>query len=54
MSYLEKKTSKRQVAIVSLSDFNQKQIMDLKREEQQMTEEFEEKKEGDWLRYSFL
>ena len=46
MSYVEKKTAKRQKAIVSLGDYNQRQIDDLTQEEQRLTEEFEQKKEG--------
>jgi Domain of unknown function (DUF4515) len=46
MSYMEKKTAKRQMTIVSLSDYNKKKIDDLKREEEEVTAEFEKKKEG--------
>jgi len=46
MSYVEKKTAKRQMTIVSLSDYNKKQIDDLRYEEEQVTAEFNTKKEG--------
>jgi hypothetical protein len=46
MSYMEKKTAKRQMTIVSLSDYNKKKIDDLRREQQEVTAEFEKKKEG--------
>jgi len=46
MSYMEKKTSKRQTAVVSLSNYNQKQIDDLKQEQRTMTEQFEKRKAG--------
>lgn len=44
-TYMEKKTSKRQMAVVSLSDYNQKQIDDMQNEEKNMTEQFEKRKE---------
>jgi len=43
---MEKKTSKRQTAAVSLSDYNQKQIDDLQQEQRNMTEQFEQRKQG--------
>ena len=43
---MEKKTSKRQTTIISLSDQNQKQIQDIKDEKRQMLEEYEAKKAG--------
>jgi len=43
---MEKKTSKRQTAAVSLSDYNQKQIDDLQQEQRNMTEQFEKRKQG--------
>ena len=46
MSYVEKKTAKRQMTIISLSDYNKKQIDDLQCEEKQVTAEFNTKKEG--------
>ena len=45
-TYMEKKTSKRQMAVVSLSDYNQKQIDDLEQERKTMTEQFDKRKEG--------
>ena len=47
MSYMEKKTSKRQTTIISLSDQNQKQIQDIRDEKKQMIDEYEEKKAGE-------
>jgi len=49
LSYMEKKTSKRQLAIVSLSDYNQKQIDDLQQEQRDLTEQFERRKEGVYM-----
>ena len=46
MSYMEKKTNKRQTTIISLSDHNQKQIQDIKEEKRLMLEEYEAKKAG--------
>ena len=46
MSYMEKKTNKRQTTIISLSDQNQKEINDIKEEKRMMLEEYEEKKAG--------
>jgi len=46
MTYMEKKTNKRQMAVVSLSDYNQKQIQDLQQEQKDMTAQFEKRKEG--------
>jgi len=48
MTYMEKKTNKRQMAIVSLSDYNQKQIDDMRQEQRNMTEEFEKQKDGEY------
>ena len=44
MSYMEKKTSKRQSTIVSLSDQNAKEIQDIKEQKAQMLQEYEDKK----------
>lgn len=44
---MEKKANKRQKAIISLSDYNRKQIEDLQQEQKEMTEQFEKRKEGD-------
>merc|ERR1711976_607246 len=46
MSYMEKKTSKRQTAIISLSDQNQKEINDIYEQKRQMLEEYEQKKDS--------
>ena len=46
MSYMEKKTSKRQTTIISLSDQNQQEIHDLHQQKQDMRYEYEEKKNG--------
>ena len=46
MSYMEKKTNRRQTTIVSLSDQNQKEIQDIRDQKQQMLEAYEEKKQG--------
>jgi len=46
MTYMEKKTSKRQMAVISLSDYNSKQIDDLQQELRDMTAKFEKQKEG--------
>ena len=56
MSYMEKKTSKRQTTIISLSDQNQKEILDLKDAKKLMQEEYEEKKQGmiyDYIHVSY-
>ena len=54
---MEKKTNKRQIAVVSLSDYNQKQIEDLQQEQKTMMEQFEKRKEGAcvtrWVTLSF-
>ena len=58
MSYMEKKTSKRQTAIISLSDQNHKEIQDIKDQKQEMLDEYESKKAGRilfvWDGYLFL
>jgi len=46
MSYMEKKTNKRQTTIVSLSDHNQKEIADIQEQKQAMLEEYESKKQA--------
>lgn len=46
MSYMEKKTSKRQTTIITLSDHNKQQIKNLEYQQQAMEEEFAERKEG--------
>ncbi|ELU12619.1 hypothetical protein CAPTEDRAFT_218925 [Capitella teleta] len=44
MSYMEKKTNKRQITIISLSDHNQKEINDIREQKRQMLEDYEHKK----------
>jgi len=46
MSYMEKKTTKRQTTIVSLSDHNQKEIQDIQDQKANMLEEYSMKKEA--------
>ncbi len=46
MTYMEKKTSKRQTAIVTLSDQNQKEIEDIKKQKEEMLADYEKKKQG--------
>ena len=46
---MEKKTSKRQTTIISLSDQNQKEIQDIKEEKRQMLDEYEAKKAGHFI-----
>ena len=48
---MEKKTSKRQTTIISLSDQNQKEIQDIKTEKQDMLDEYEAKKAGIFRMY---
>lgn len=44
MNYMGKKTNKRQMAIITLSDHNKEIIKNIKEEKKQMEEEYEEKK----------
>ena len=46
MSYMEKKTSKRQTTIVTLSDHNKQEIRNIQLQRQIMEEEFDDKKKG--------
>jgi len=46
MSYMEKKTTKRQTSIVTLSDHNRKEIQDIEDEQKAMVEEYDKKKEA--------
>jgi len=46
LTYMEKKANKRQMAVVSLSDYNRKQIEDLQQEQRDMTEKFENQRDG--------
>ena len=52
MSYMEKKTTKRQTTIVSLSDHNQKEIQDIQQQKSNMLDEYEMKKEGEFCKIS--
>jgi len=44
MSYMDKKTSKRQTTIISLSDHNQKEINDIRDQKRIMLEDYDKKK----------
>ena len=44
MSYMEKKTHKRQTSIVTLSDQNTKEIQDIRDQKEKMLAAYEEKK----------
>ena len=46
MSYIEKKTSRRQTTIITLSDHNKQQIQNIQLEKQLMEEEYDDKKKG--------
>ncbi|ESO82029.1 hypothetical protein LOTGIDRAFT_135547, partial [Lottia gigantea] len=46
MSYIEKKTSKRQTTIITLSDHNKQQIQNIKLEKQLMEQEYDDKKQA--------
>ncbi|XP_076458449.1 coiled-coil domain-containing protein 166-like [Babylonia areolata] len=46
MSYMEKKTSKRQTTIITLSDHNKQEIRNIQLQRQTMEEEFDEKKKA--------
>ena len=48
MSYMSKKAHKRQTTIVTLSDQNQQEIRMINEQKEQMLEEYEEKKRGDY------
>ena len=55
MSYMEKKTNKRQTTIISLSDYNAKEIQDIRDAKAKLLADFEEKKNGEWcVKYSIL
>ena len=47
MSYMEKKTTKRQTTIISLSDANQREIEDILKDKEKMLQDFEEQKAGE-------
>ena len=46
MSYMSKKTQKRQTTIISLSDRNQKELENIKDQKEKITKDYTEKKEG--------
>ncbi|KAK3768163.1 hypothetical protein RRG08_031703 [Elysia crispata] len=46
MSYMEKKTSKRQTTIITLSDHNKQEIRNIQLQRQNMEEDFDEKKKS--------
>jgi len=48
MSYMAKKTQKRQTTIISLSDSNQQELENIKQQREQMLNEYQEKKQGNW------
>lgn len=50
MNYMGKKTNKRQMAIITLSDHNKEIIKNIKEEKKQMEDEYEEKKKGNKFR----
>ena len=45
MSYMSKKTQKRQTTIISLSDRNQKELDDIKDQKEQILKEYADKKD---------
>ncbi|KAK3705175.1 hypothetical protein QZH41_013963 [Actinostola sp. cb2023] len=46
MSYMSKKTQKRQTTIISLSDRNQQEIQDINEQKETLLKDYEQKKEG--------
>lgn len=46
MSYMAKKTQKRQTTIISLSDSNQQELENIKQQREQMLKEYQDKKQG--------
>ena len=54
MNYMQKKTSRRQTTIITLSDQNQKEIYDLMQAKQNMLNEYEDKKNGQLLKLCAL
>ena len=48
MSYMAKKTQKRQTTIISLSDSNQQELENIKQQREQMITEYQDKKQGKW------
>ena len=53
MSYMEKKTHKRQTTIISLSDQNQKEINDIKEHKRIMLEDYDQKKACKFKTFKF-
>ena len=51
MSYMAKKTQKRQTTIISLSDSNQQELENIKKQREQMLKEYQDKKQGKVLFY---
>ena len=49
MSYMEKKTTKRQTTIITLSDHNKQEINNIQLQKEIMEEEFDEKEKGECL-----
>ena len=47
MSYMEKKTTKRQTTIITLSDHNKQEIRNIELQKEIMEEEFDEKEKGE-------
>ena len=47
MSYMEKKTTKRQTTIITLSDHNKQEIRNIQLQKEIMEEEFDEKEKGE-------
>lgn len=48
MSYMAKKTQKRQTTIISLSDSNQQELENIKKQREQMLKEYNDKKQGSY------
>jgi len=46
MSYMAKKTQKRQTTIISLSDSNQQELENIRQQREQMLKEYQDKKQG--------
>ena len=47
MSYMEKKTTKRQTTIITLSDHNKQEIRNIELQKEIMEEEFDDKEKGE-------
>lgn len=46
MSYMAKKTQKRQTTIISLSDSNQQELENIRQQREQILKEYQDKKQG--------